>query len=142
MTRNRRRIPGPHITTDAYGHKMIDGYTYLGRYRTPPMPNRIAMVDRTLATVGVLSHTGTPGALTIDIVPVNTRWTDVTTYGPYDGPYFEEYRLYLDNGVLAAEYALGYGSQTILTRRNFETTVLKVTINPLDGSVVYTEYEL
>ena len=51
----------------------------------------------------VLTHTGSTGTLLIAVTPVLDQWTDVTTYAPYnDGPYFEEYRLYLDNGTLAA----------------------------------------
>jgi hypothetical protein len=140
MTIRRRQVRAPRKYRDVYGNVMIDGYTFMGRNRVPPMPNRIAMRDRTTGEEKVLSHDATPGD--IDLVDVNTRWSDVTHYGAHDGPYFGDYRLYLDNGTLAAEYALGHGSQTILTRKNFETTVLKITIDQTDGTVVYTEYDL
>lgn len=138
----RRRLPlrTPRHYTDAYGNRMIDGYTYLGRNRVPPLPNRIAMRDRTTGEERVLSHDGAPGS--IDLVAVNPRWSDVTHYGSYDGPYDGDYRLYLDNGTLSAEYAAGHSSSFILTRKNFETTVLRVTVDQVDGSVEYTEYEL
>lgn len=136
----RRYRPGPRIRTDVYGHKIIDGYTYLGRNRVPPLPNRIAMRDRTTGAERVLSHNGAPGS--ISLVAVNSRWSDVTHYGSYDGPYDGDYRLYLDNGTLSAEYAAGHNSSFILTRKDFETTVLRVTVDQVDGSVEYTEYEL
>lgn len=142
MTRTRRKIPGPNITRDTYGHRIIDGYTYMGGNRVPPFPNRLALTDRVTGLPMVLTHTGTSPSLTFAVTPVLPTWSDVTTYGKYDGPYFEQYRIYLSGGTLAAEYAVGYGSQTILTRRGFDNTVLKITINPVSGAVVYTEYDL
>lgn len=138
--RYRQPWRSPRRYKDVYGHTIIDGYTYLGRNRIPPMPNRIAMRDRTTGEERVLSHDGTPGS--IDLVAVDSRWSDVTHYGAHDGPYDGDYRLYLDNGTLTAEYAAGNSSQFILTRKNFETTVLRITVNQTTGAVVYTEYEL
>lgn len=136
--RNFRRLPTPHIRTDDLGYTYIDGYRYMGPVRVPPLPNRIAMLDRTAGEYGVLSHNG----VSLDIVAVNSAWTDVEYYGPNDGPYTGDYRLYLDNGNLLAEYAAGYASRYVLTRKNFETTVLRIEVDPTDGSVITSEYAL
>lgn len=140
--RYQRPWKTPRVHRDNYGHTIIDGYTYLGRSRVPPLPNRIAMRDRTTGEEKVLSHSGTPGSLSVDPVTPSSRWSDITRYGAYDGPYDGDYRLYLDNGTLHAEYVLGHGNQYILTRKDFETTVLRITIDQVDASIVYTEYEL
>src|SRR5687768_1103658 len=135
--RQRRYIRTPRIRKDTFGHTLIDGYTYMGRSRVPPLPNRIALRDRTTGEEKVLSHTTGPGV--IDLVDVNSRWSDVTHYGAHDGPYDGDYRLYLDNGTLLGEYAQGHGNQYILTRRDFDTTVLRVTVDQTDASIIYTE---
>ena len=104
------------------------------------MPNRFALQDRTTGLYKVLGHTAGAGAL--ELMDIDPRWTDVEKYGPNDGPYNENFRLYLDNGSLAAEYAPGYNSRTILTRRDFDTTVLQITINQIDATIEYTQVDL
>lgn len=139
MDRFRRR--GPHRYRDEEGKLWIDGDFFMGRFRTPPMPVRIAMTDRVTGLIRVLSMTGTAPGLTIDLVAINARWPDVIIFGPYEGPYSGNYRLLLDNGILSFEPAIDHNSPRIFTRRNFETTVLEITAGD-DGSVVYTEIEL
>lgn len=114
----------------------------MGRHRVPPMPNRLALTDRTTGNVRVLGHSGSPGGLSVDLVAVNANWPDVVQYGTHGGPYNQDYRLYLDNGTLAFEFASGYANQRILTRNGFDNIVLEITVDPGDGSVVYTEYAL
>ena len=140
--RTRRPFKQPHIYTDELGYTYIDGYRYMGRVRVPSLPNRIAMLDRTTREYQVLSHSGAAGSLLIDLVDINTNWRDVSLYGDNEGPYTGDYRIYLDNGTLAAEYAAGYSSQTILTRRNFDNVLLRIEVDPTNGQIVYTEYEL
>lgn len=142
MSRYRRQLPGPHRYRDQYGDLYIDGYRYMGRTRVPSMPNRLAMIDRETGDTWVLSHTGDPGSLELDFVARDPRWLDVTLYGPYDGPYFGNYRLFLAYGTLMAEYAPGYGSQTILTRRGFDTTVLQIKVDANTCLITYHEYDL
>ena len=138
--RYRQKFPRPHVRRDENGYIIIDGYTYLGRPRVPPMPNRIALQDRTTGLYKVLGNTAGAGAL--ELMDINPQWSDVEKYGPNDGPYNENFRLYLDNGVLGSEYAAGYNSRTILTRRDFDTSVLLITINQIDGTIEYTPYDL
>jgi hypothetical protein len=97
------------------------------------------MTDRTTGLVKVLSHTGTPRG--INLVERQTTWPDVTLYAAYEGPYNGNWRLYLDSGSLAFEAATDYNSSRILTRLNFDTTVLELTA-AADGSIVYTEVTL
>lgn len=138
----RRRYHSPHVYTDPYGHRLIDGRTFMGRNRVPPMPSRMALKDRTTGVYKVLSHNGSPGALGFILTDITVQMTDVQRFGPEEGPYDGDYRLYLDNGTLAAEYAPGHSNKQILTRRDFDTTVLRITINQVDATVVYTEVEL
>lgn len=138
--RYRRPWPGPRRYKDTYGHTIIDGHTYLGRPRVPPLPNRISMRDRITGAEKVLSHTSTPGAILL--VNIDPKWSDVTHYGSHDGPYDGDFRLFLDNGTLTAEFAAGHNSQFILTRKDFQTTVLRITVDQTNGAIVYTEYEL
>lgn len=135
----RRYLPHPRITKDAYGHTLIDGYTYMGRQAIPPLPNRIAMTDRITGDERVLSHTGSVGTLTLDLVAVNPAWLNVTTYGPHEGPYTGNWRLYLENGTLVAEATiLPHGNQRVLTRLANQRTMLDITVD-VDGNIVYTE---
>lgn len=140
--RSRRHYPQPHKYRDVYGDLIIDGHTYLGRVQVPPLPNRIAMADRTTGEMKVLGQSGTPGALTLNLQTIQPFWSDVTKYGPLEGPYSDQFRLVLDNGVLSAEYAPGNNSRRLFTRNNNETTVLEITVNPNNGAVIYTEVEL
>lgn len=130
----------PHVYRDPYGHIIIDGYTYMGRPRVPPLPNRIALTDRTTGETKVLSHD--VGASNLVLADVTTSMSDITHFGMHDGPYSGDYRLYLNNGTLAFEYAPGYASSRILTRRAFDTTVLELTVDLTNGSVVYTQIDL
>lgn len=140
--RIRRNYPRPRKYRDMYGDLIIDGYTYLGRVQVPPLPNRIAMVDRVTGQMLVLGQAGSPGALTLSLQTIQPYWTDVTKHGPLEGPYTNEFRLVLSNGVLSAEYAPGYSSRRLFTRNNNETTVLEITVNPNNGAVEYTETDL
>lgn len=130
----------PHVYRDPYGYIIIDGHTFMGRNRVPPMPNRIALTDRTTGETKVLSHD--VGASNLVLADVTASMSDVQRYGSHGGPYSGDYRLYLDNGALAFEYAQGYASQRILTRRAFDTTVLELTVDLTNGSVVYTQIDL
>lgn len=134
----------PHRYRDRYGNLYIDGYRYMGRVRTPSMPSRLALTDRVTGIPLVLSHNGIPGALYVELVPVDPRWTDVVVYGPQDGPYSGKYRLYVADGLLQAEYAPGYSSATILTRRGFDKHVLRIKAKDFDGSceLLTSEYDL
>lgn len=137
-----RAWPGPRITTDVYGRKLVDGAPYYGGVRVPPMPHRTALTDRTTGEVKVLSHN--EAADTVELVDVNARWPDVHTYGPHEGPYSEGWRLYLDDGTLAFEQdlaSINSANGLILTRRAFARTVLQLTPDTA-GSVVYTPYTL
>lgn len=137
----RRPLPKPHVYRDAYGDLYIDGYQFHGKQRIPPMPNRIAMTERDSKQLFVLSHTGTSPALTLDLVAVDPKWTDVTTFGVNDGPYVGNWRLYLNNGTLFAEAvdpANVLSNMRVLTRKGFESTMLDITVNN-NGTVIYTE---
>lgn len=134
-----RKLPMPRRHRDAYGHLIIDGYTFMGRPRVPPMPARIALKDRTTGEFKVLSHAA--GAGSFVLVDIDPKWVDVQKFGPYEGPYSGNYRLYLDNSVLAFELAAGFNSPKILTRRAYDKTVLEITADT-NGAVVYTVYQL
>lgn len=127
----------PRRTTDIYGDLWIDGEPYLGKYRLPPMPPRIALTDRDDGSVKVLSDNGT----NIVLQDPTAAMMDVIVYGPYDGPYSGNFRLYLASGVLAFEPAPGHNSARILSRNGFNTTVVEVTAND-DGSVVQSPITL
>jgi hypothetical protein len=135
-------LPTPNFRTDDLGYTYIDGYRYIGPVRVPPLPNRIAMFDRTTGIYGVLSHSGGVGSLSLAIAAVNAAWTDIEYYGINDGPYTGDYRLYLDDGNLLAEYAEGFSSRIILTRKAFDTTSLRIEVDPTDGTVTTSEYAL
>lgn len=102
------------------------------------------MVDRVTGTIYVLSHDGVPGAMYVQLVAIDPKWTDVHIYQAYEGPYTGNYRLYIADGVLAAEWAPGYNSQTILTRRNYDTHVIRIKAKDEHGAcVLYTsEYDM
>lgn len=131
--------PGPRRYKDAYGHLIIDGYTFMGRPRVPPMPNRLALKDRTTGLYKVLSHTA--GAGSFVLADIDPKWRDVQKFGTHEGPYHGDYRLYLDNAVLAFELAPDHSNSRILTRRGFDKTVLEITADT-NGAVVYTVYAL
>lgn len=139
----RRPWPGPHKYTDELGYTYYDGYLYMGRTPIPPLPPRVAMTDRTSGDLSVLSHSGSPGSLTINLIPVLPSYTDVQTYGPYEGPYIGHWRLYLDGSVILAERVIEPHSNSIIsTRRNNDRTMLRLGIDGDDGSVTYTEYSV
>jgi len=141
----RKRPIRRHL--DPYGHLIIEGGTYMGPQRIPPLPNRVALTDRTTGDVRVLSHTGDPGFMTISLVQINSTWTDVTKYAAGEEPWVvgvdgATYRLFLDNGALnVATSGTAGASQLILTRNGFDTHVLQVSANG-PGSVLYTEYDI
>lgn len=134
-----RTLPSPRRYRDAYGHLIIDGRTFMGRPRVPPMPARLALKDRTTGNFKVLSHSA--GAGSFVLADINPKWTDVQKFGTHEGPYSGDYRLYLDNSVLAFELAAGFNSPKILTRRAYDKTVLEITADT-NGAVVYTVYQL
>lgn len=133
----------PRRTTDANGDLWIDGEFYMGKYRLPPMPPRIAMTDRTTGAIKVLSDNGT----NIVLQDPTSSMRDIVTYGPFDGPYSNNFRLYLNNGSLAFEVVVitsaqeSYNSARILSRNGYNTTVVEVTANP-DGSMVQSPVAL
>lgn len=129
----------PRVRRDSLGYLLIDGGTYMGGVRVPPLPNRISMVDRTTGAALILSHTN--GPLTIALVPDDPKYSDVSRFGPRDGPYSGDYRLFISNGSLGFERAPGFSSPLILTRRAFDTTVLQITPST-SGAVQYTSYQL
>jgi hypothetical protein len=105
------------------------------------MPVRIALTDRVTGARKVLSHTGASPELA-DIQP---RWPDVVIYDPYFGPINQNWRLYLANDVVLFEPVDGstvYTNARILTRKNYETTVLELTVDPVTGNVQYTQVAL
>jgi hypothetical protein len=100
------------------------------------------MTDRTSGEQYVLSHTGSPGSLTVNLAPVLPAYTDTQTYGPYDGPYLDKWRLYLDGSVILAERVLeSHGNSIVSTRLNNDTTMLQLGVAD-DGTVTYTEYSV
>lgn len=135
----KRQLPKPTRYRDQFGDLWIEGNMDMGRYRTPPMPNYLILTDRITGQQKALLNND---ALTA-VVPTTPQaiWTSRAYFGPYEGPYSGDYRLYLSNGVLAFEYAPGYTSPLILTRNNFNTTVLKITPDT-HGNVVLTPFPL
>lgn len=131
--------PGPRRYKDAYGHLIIDGYTYMGRPRVPPMPSRLALKDRTTGQFKVLSHNAGAGAVVL--ANIDPKWRDVQKFGTHEGPYSGDYRLFLDNSVLAFELAPNHSNARILTRRSFDKTVIEITAGT-NGTVVSTQYPL
>lgn len=134
----KRPVPRPRRYTDTDGGLWIDGEFFMGRVRVPPMPPRIALSDRATGVIKVLAHTA---GMASELANVDPRWSDVIYYGKNGGPYSGDWRLYLNNGNLAFEWAPGYSNGRILTRRNFETHVLEITADN-NGNVVYTEVDL
>lgn len=134
----RKILPSPRHYRDSNGGLWINGEFYMGRPRTPPMPPRIAMTDWLTGQVSVLSHDATGQFLVL--AAVDPLWPDVNVYGPYDGPYTNGYRLYLESGCLIAEAAPDFTSAYTLTRRGFDTTVLRITAPA--GVVTITPYDL
>lgn len=140
----RRPLPRPRRRIDQNGGLWIDGEFFMGRYRAPPMPPRIALTDRVTGEIKVLSHTAGAGA--IELVDVNPRWPDVHIYGVNGEPWYFDgtthWRIYLSNGTIHAGQSSTAGSSArILTRRGYDTTVLEITADAA-GSVVYTQVEL
>lgn len=135
------KLPQPRRRRDQYGDLWIDGEFFMGRQRVPPMPNRTALTDRVTGAIKALSHTGASP----ELVDPRPQWSDITLYGPYFGPISNNWRLFLSNGTLGFEAVTGmvsYSGSRILTRKNFETTVLELTVDPLTGNVVYTQVTL
>lgn len=130
--RSKKNWPRPRFTVDHYGHKLIDGYTFIGRYKG--FPNKVAMVDRVTGQTKVLNSSG--GAIVFDNLPAN--FANITIFGPNDGPYNQEYRLRLDNGVLSYEYAPGYNSSRTIAYDASGQNAVEITVDPSNGSVVYT----
>lgn len=149
--RTIRYWPRPHRRTDADGGLWIDGEFFMGRNRVPPMPVRMALVDRVTGIPLVLSDTGgtSPG---IQLVAIASTMRDVHIYDKQEGPYDGTWRLFLSNGVLAFERVAltgpggvpreSFASPLILTRNAFNTTCLRITANQATGVVVYTTYIL
>lgn len=137
MINQRFRFPGPRFHRDVFGDLWIDGQFYMGRMRVPPMPPRIALIDRTTGETRVLSHDGA----NVVLEAPTARMTDIQNFGSHGGPYSGNWRLYLNSGTLAFEYAEGYNSAKILTRRNFDKQVLEITADDT-GQVVTTAYDL
>lgn len=130
--RTKRNWPRPRFSVDPYGHKMIDGYTFIGRYKG--LPNQTAMVDRVTGQTRVI--TSNAGAIVLTALPAN--FSNITIFGPNDGPYNQEYRLRLDDGVLSYEYAPGYNSsRTVAYDANGQNAV-EITVDPNNGQVIYT----
>lgn len=136
-----RNMPRPHFYRDQYGRLYIDGLLFMGKHRIPPMPNHIIMRDRFDDESLSLSHTGSPGTLTLDLITPNDRWTDISVFGPYDGPYVGNFRLYIENNVLLAEAVnpdTKHGNLRVLTRKNFERTMLEIGVDA-NGAITTTE---
>lgn len=130
----------PHRYRDSAGYLYIDGYLYMGGIRMPSMPPRIAMTDRSTGEIYVLGHDGVVGSLYIDLMELDPRWQDVKIYGPYEGPYADKFRLYIDNGILQGEYLPGYHNAPVLTRRDFDKVVLRIRAKNVHGEChLYTE---
>lgn len=139
LRQNLRRFPKPTRYRDQLGDLWINGEFFMGRYRTPPMPNYIIMTDRVTNAQKALTNDDSLSAVVLsDVQPM---WPDRSYFGPHDGPYSGDYRLYLSNGTLAFEHAPGYNSPRILTRNAFQPTVLEITASP-SGALVTTTVTL
>lgn len=132
---------------DSRGNLWINGQPYMGPVQIPPLPDRIALTDRVTGTVSVLSHTGSPGSLTIALVSVDPSWSDVAKYAPREEPWVQDpagnaYRLSLSSGVISvAPSGIQGSSARVLTRNGSDTHVLEVSA-AADGTVLYTEVDL
>lgn len=140
----RRPLPRPRRRIDQNGGLWIDGEFFMGRYRAPPMPPRIALTDRVTGEVKVLSHTAGAGA--VEFVDIDPRWPDVIIYGHLQEPWYFDgtthWRMVFSNGIINPTASSTAGSSArILTRRGYDTTVLEITADAA-GSVVYTQVEL
>jgi hypothetical protein len=135
----KQNLPKPTRYRDQFGDLWIDGEMDMGRYRTPPMPNYLILTDRVTGQEMALLNNDELTAV-VPTVPL-TIWTSRAYFGPQEGPYSGDWRLYLSNGALAFEYAPGYSSPMILTRNAFQPTVLQITADT-NGNVVLTPYAL
>lgn len=137
-------IRRPRMHKDRYGYTIIDGHTYLGKQRIPPMPVHIIMEDRVSGVQRSLSHMGNPGSLELDLITPDPRWPDTATFGPFAGPYVGNWRLYLASDVLTAE-AMDprnpHANLRVLTRKDFERTMLEITV-AANGTILYDEFAI
>lgn len=125
---------------DADGGLWIDGEFFMGRVRVPPMPNRLALTDRLTGEVLVLSNDDALDVAVLD--DIDPRQMDVQIYGPFEGPYFGQWRIYLYDGDIFAEHVdEKHNNAHILTRWLYHTRVLRITVDAT-GTVVYTPFDL
>lgn len=142
MYRRHGYMRTPHIYRDEIGNTYVDGYRYYGRFGTPPMPNRHALTDRSTDETYVI---GMDESGEIELQSINSRWTDVTYHDKYnDGPYSNEYRIFLEDGELQAEYAPGYGSSLMIARASTGRAreALLIEVDDQTGLVTTSEYTL
>ena len=109
----------------------------LGRPRVPPLPLASILTDRATGSEYVLSHSGTPGSLTLFLDPNPWPRPDYVVYGEDDGPYANGYRLYIEDATLKAEPASGFYSPDTFTRKSFDRTFLKIGVT--SGNITTTE---
>lgn len=106
----------------------------MGKPRVPPLPHYIFMRSRDdFNDIFVITHSGTPGALTLLVTNQNMPVTlERVLYGPYDGPYIENgrVRLFVDNGALDGEFVIPpspiHNQQRVLSRRANERSFLEL----------------
>jgi hypothetical protein len=122
----------------------------LGPYNIPAIPPRprfVVLTDRDDGTLWVLSHDTTGNYVAINdrgllrVGDITTAYTDVTVYGPYDGPYLPghpELRLLVRGGYLGFEKVTPAQVQQarILTRRGVSGTLREIV-----APVGYTKFD-
>lgn len=106
------------------------GYLDMGRPRVPPLPLNILIQDRVTGTFYHLTHTGTPGSLSVSLSATLPAAPDKVIFGPFEGPYVSgRARLYVSSGALQSELAPEDLRQLrVLTRRGNERTFLEITV--------------
>lgn len=101
-------------------YRFWGGYWNMGRPERP-LPPYVTMVDRMTGTDYYLSQTGSPGSMTVALVP----WTGLIRqafhdYGADGGPFLNgNIKLFSSNGVLSAELhddPVAYWDPRIFTR--------------------------
>lgn len=139
-------------------HRLPKGlYEPWGRVRMP-LPQRMALTDRTTGAVFVLSHA--EATADVELEPyLPRRHTDANIYDAFNEPRAESnanYRLVLDGGILAMELAplemeagqgrhqVGRGQSMqprILTRRGFQRRTLHLDVDAF-GQLTIEEEEI
>lgn len=124
------------------------GFWNLGRPRVPPLPSWVKMRDRATSIDYYLTMTGSSPALALSLTTDVPADKNVREFFMYTGPYTPdgEWKLYIENGVLAAEAApapsfVRNRDAQAFARRAYETTLLRIDVNA-GGALTTTEVEI